>query len=353
MLVTGHAISAWKALRLGVVDAVVTNMKSSRKSSASLFEYAWLLDVLEFVKQKGIGKNPRTVDERVHEVCPSAAASMEDDEIFSLTEDKLSSTFKPWSEHEKKSSRKYPSTRSVFNIVISFVANLLFCFIALIQIWRKAGLKIPAPFLCLVTTLRCYYAGSWMEATTMNAAGFAAVATSAESKSLMNLFLSTRRLKKVALCLGIESGPKTHDFSNTKLVVLMSNRGLKFSAAVIQGLLYSKLSVSVVDVSGRVLQKNVVEEVRKLFHYSVKRGHMTHRDVNECIARLVFHSKSRVDFDDGEVVVIDSSIGSYGGVADTVIPEALCEVRHIAYTLVHMCISIVWSGYCVHTNCES
>lgn len=88
-----------------------------------------------------------------------------------------------------------------------------------------------------------------MESMTITAAGFATVATTAESKSLMHHFMSTRRLKKVALCMGSESNPKTYDFSSTKLVVLISNRGLKFSAAVIQGLLYNKLSVIVVDLS--------------------------------------------------------------------------------------------------------
>ena len=102
MLVTGSTVSAQKALHLGIVDALITRTSCSQKS-----EYTWLLDVLEFIKQKHIGNSLVTIPKGVHDIYPSVASSMRDEEILSLPEDQLSSTFKSRNEYEKKFSSKY------------------------------------------------------------------------------------------------------------------------------------------------------------------------------------------------------------------------------------------------------
>ena len=327
LLVSGQSISAQKALSLGIIDALISNTTCCWKSSMAAYEYTWLLDILNFVKQKSIVKNPVTTScQEVHNVCSSVTVSLKEEEILSLTEVEINSAFIPLTEYERKFTRKYKSTQSIFNFISSFIINLLFCFIALIKIWKSVGLKMPAPYICLLTTLRCYYSGSWMEAMVINAAGFATVATTAESKSLMNLFLSTRRLKKVALCIGNESSEIAYDLSNTKIFVLVSKKGLKFSAAVIQGLLYSRLSVGVVDVSGQVQWSTIIQEIRKLFMYSVKRGYLTASDVDERIGQLHFCSELRVDSCDADVI-IDASIGVSASKTNVIISKSRSEVH--------------------------
>ena len=350
LLVTGQTISAQKALYLGIVDALIPNTKSQQElSTTTSYEYTWLIDILEFVKQRGIGNKPATLNKDVCEIYPPVAP-MEGEEILSLTEDELNSVFKPWNECEEKLSRKYKSTRSIFSITVGFFINLLFCFITLIQIWRSVGLRMPAPYICLLTTLRCYYAGSWMEAMALNAVGFSTIAATAESKSLMHLFLSTRRLKKVALWFGLEQGLKAHDILNTKLVVLVSKRGMKFSAAVIQGLLYNRLSVYAIDVSGQLQQRNIIQEIHHLFQYSVKRGHMTDKDVDECISQLSFHSESVVDFCDEDIVVIDGSIGISDNLIKAMISRITFKVQFWATCTEFNCLR---NGEAMSRLCKS
>lgn len=66
-----------------------------------------------------------TIPKGVHDMYPSLTSSM-GDEILSLSEDQLSSTFKSRNEYEKKFSNKYQSTQSVFNVIVGFIANVLF-----------------------------------------------------------------------------------------------------------------------------------------------------------------------------------------------------------------------------------
>ena len=320
-LITGQTVNAHKAFRLGVVDALMPTTQSSQKSRGG-YEYTWLLDVLKLVKTKG-----KSVAINKH-VFPSVVASMDDEEILSLTEDQISATSKSWNEYHTKSSKKYgASPQRITSVIVSFLAAMAFSFVALVQTWRTVGLKMPAPYVCLLTTLRCHFAGTLREATVMNAAGFANLATTAESKSLMNLFLSTRRLKKAALCFGCDDCHKDFDLASAKVIVLVSKRGMKFSAAVIQGLLYNKLPVSVLDVSHQMSSENLVREIQKLFQYSVKRGYLTNETVDNYISNLHFFPELPTDISDREnTVVVDASIALCDGDVDTLISETLNQV---------------------------
>ena len=150
---------------------------------------------------------------------------------------------------------------------------------------------MPAPYACLQTTFRCLYAGSWMEAMGLNALGFASMATTAETKSLMMLFLVTRKLKKFALMFGLDADAKPQgnlDTQNTAVFVLISKAGLQFSSAFIQSLLYAGFKVYVFDVGENISKKKVSELVNHHFHYALKRGYMKLPEVEAKMERLRF-----------------------------------------------------------------
>ena len=122
----------------------------------------------------------------------------------------------------------------------------------------------------------------------------------AESKSLMNLFLVTRKLKKFALTFGLgssEKSPEKLDKENTAVYVLVSKTGLHFSSAFIQGLLYAEWEVRVYEVS-QGIRRELQSLVRKHFNYALKRGHLKMEEVQERMEKLRFISA--VDRNDGK-----------------------------------------------------
>lgn len=282
LLLTGQAIDAQRALKLGLVDCLMPNLETLVQGGGSegeekSYEYKWLSNLLACVEQKKIGK--RLIQVRSSKGISAVDITVnEERKMGLLTEEELMSELSgKWEECEAKAAVKYPASRGKVKIFLSYLGNVMFYTIALFQLLRQVRFRMPAPYACLQTAFRCLYAGSWMEAMSTNALGFANVATTAETKSLMMLFLATRKLKKFALTVGLDADTTPQGNlhpQDTTIFVLISKAGLKFSSAFIQSLLYADFTVYAVDAGENISEKTVCASVKRHFNYSLKRGHM-------------------------------------------------------------------------------
>lgn len=126
----------------------------------------------------------------------------------------------------------------------------------------------------------------------LNAHGLASLITTAESTSLMWLFLITRKLKKLAI--GFGSSPKATPPSPPSfkragchvVCVFVSADLLDLSVPFVQGLLYSEIPVNVVIADKFIKKSEVVRKVRDCFGYARRRGYMTQEEVGQRVELL-------------------------------------------------------------------
>lgn len=297
LLLTGQAINAQKALKLGIVDCLMPNMetvvrKEQKGGEGKSYEYKWLSGLVACVEQRKVGKRLFHVCTRPEALVVEAITVNVDGAMGSLSEEELMSRLsESWEECEAKAAVKYPTPPGKGRLIPSYLLNTVFYIVALLQLLKQVRFRMPAPYACLQTTFRCLYAGSWMEAMALNALGFASMATTAETKSLMMLFLVTRKLKKFALMFGLDADAKPQgnlDIQNTAVFVLISKAELQFSSAFIQSLLYAGFKVYVVDVGENISRKKVSELVNRHFHYALKRGYMKLPEVEAKMEGLHF-----------------------------------------------------------------
>ena len=116
-----------------------------------------------------------------------------------------------------------------------------------------------------------------------SAQAMASLIISTEAKGLMSLFVTTRKLKKVALNFGIESDEMTLPFDHQKysVMVLMSREFLGLSSAVIQCLLYNEIPVCVCVTDKNFNTAKVFKRVQSHFDYALKRQYMSQLEVGE------------------------------------------------------------------------
>ena len=258
------------------------------------YDYKWLSAVLTFVERRDIGGRPFLVNSK--EGISAVDCNLTTGEWTATSEevmnDKMAET---WQQCEEKAGKKYGDiTRRKWHLLKSYAINLFFYVLALFSLWRRVGTKMPAPYICLQTAFRCLYAGSWSEAMSVNALGFAGLASTAESKGLMGLFLLTRRLKKFALTYGLrakERKQEKFDKEKTIIFVAVSGEGIAFSSAFIQSLLYVGLKVYVTAVGRTIGEKEIQKHVEKHFSYSIKRGHMKMSELKEKMENLHFYDE--------------------------------------------------------------
>ena len=321
---------------MGIVDDLSSQTATVLKSggekvgdveeSTRCYQYNWLLMFLDFVDRKKIGnKTFRLKEDYMVQKCKGRRKDSnllpEDDLLADLGESKL------WDE---KCQKKYPQKTGRLRAICCYIANLVFYMLAVIQLWWKVGTLMPAPYDCLQTTFRCFYAGNWLEAMSLNAQSFSTLVTTAESKSLMNLFLVTRKLKKCALNFGLQGSDQLRPFSkdSDKVFVLISKRGLGYASAYVQSLMYSGLSVSLVDVYDEVVKEKVCSVIKKGYRYALKRRYINEAEVNEQFNRLSYNRGSDLtglisSLQGKRVIVVDASISA--GVGQEATPGMIVE----------------------------
>ena len=289
LIVTGQTVDGKTALKLGIVDKLFPDTQTIWKSAYSqdgsvTYDYQWLSGVLSCVEKRRIGRRKFVVRRREGAMAALNAVvtigrpdNMRFEDVMMLEVEEY------WEQSEAKEKVKYPTTGSRLRRFFGLFLNVLVCAVTVLQVWRKVGLRMPAPLTALFVTFRCLLACTVREAMDISACGMASLIAGTESSSIMSLFLSMRKLKKCAVHFGMQSSSKAVPFKDLECVVavFVSSDLLNLSVPFIQGLLHSGLAVRVVKVDGTVKGAKVVSRVQGLFGYSVKRRHMSSADVEE------------------------------------------------------------------------
>ncbi len=337
ILLTGNPVKAYKAHCIGLVDLIMPDthtLVNSTGDQKSSYDYKWLVSLLSFIERKAIGKREFLVGStRTDLVALDVINVYEEARTRDVEKELIAKYGDLWRDYEYKASVKFTTLNRIDRASVELLNTGLY-FLSLVQLWWNSGSQYPAPYICLLTTFKCASATSWKEAITLNSLGFAVLATSAESKSLMALFLLTRKLKRLAVHFelkGDENPPKV----KKDVTVLISSQGLHYSSTFVQGLLFSGFEVRVVDVSGSLTKSKMEEFVRKHFEYSLKRGHLSVEDVEKKLSHLSFnHGRdvSTMEFDaEGPLSVVDCSMGDGGG--EGVLTHLRKQVREVSFSV--------------------
>lgn len=286
MIVTGQAIDSKKAINLGLVDELFTNTQTVLKSGLrddgnAFYEYQWLSGILMCIENRVIGKKPFTITQ--HKDTTAVGATVDVVQLSGRISEEvmMSAVSENWQECERKAELKYPRESGCCRVLWHFVCHVLVYTLTFLQLWRKVGFKMVAPYACLHTTLRCLYAGTWQQAMSANAHGMAALIASAESSALMNLFLVTRKLKKLAMNFGLQTPGDNTSFKqmDCSVVVYVSNDMLPLSMPFVQSLLFNKITVTVV-ADKTVRQVMVSATILEHFNYALKRKYISNAEVD-------------------------------------------------------------------------
>ena len=279
LLLTGSSITAKKALSLGIVDHLLTETstvaKTTRGQGSQQYEYHWLPGLVRCIEEGRVGRRRLVVGRR--EGVESVECDMEEGVEVPLEKvmgDKEGAQMEIWKRYEEKFAKRFPQRSSISGF-LHYYTDLLAYAAALFQLWRRVGRVMPAPYVTLHSTLQCLYPGRHDNPLSLSTANIARVIVTAESKSIMGLFLAMRALKKYATHYGLRRSKTTFDKERLTVTVLLSEEGLQFGSALIQGLLYAGVRVRGVGVR----EEEVREKVEGLFGYAVKRGHMKEEEV--------------------------------------------------------------------------
>ena len=260
-------------------------------SDEVVYDYQWLNKVLDFLECREIGNQTLEVEKRGVTTAVSAtlqSSGREGCKKMISEEDLVQSLAVDWEACEEKARTKYPVVqKNIFQKILDCVYHVLICSVTVLQIVWTVGLKMPAPYACLQTTLRCYYAGSWLEAMSLNALGLASLIVTPTSKGLMSLFLCSRSLKKAAVNFDRKpSGERASKF-DCNIFVLASDGYKDRWTAFVQGLLYNGLAANLIVPNESLAHLNAEESVREHFKYSLKRRRLIEEEVDEMM-RLLF-----------------------------------------------------------------
>lgn len=281
LIVSGQSIGAKKALQFGIVDALWSETQSH--SNQFGYEYDWIDELLQCIKKRKIGKRKFEITQRNKEVNLSRKSV----HLPQLSEESLRDEMPlSWVKSNKKIPVKY-SAYSMRNL--SFLSpfrhlyNYLLYVITVIQLWRKVKGRMPSPYIALQTVWQCYNATTVYDAVIYSATGFTKLCLTAESKSLMSLFVSARQLKKDALSYAAPRGSQREKTIDSTFVVV-SVSGLQYASSFIQSLIYADMNVIVIMLGPEYSLKNKLRDlIGDHFNYAVKRGHMTQEEVNQKI----------------------------------------------------------------------
>lgn len=333
ILLTGNPVKAHKAHSIGMVDLIMPDTHTLATSTGDMsfsYDYKWLVGLLSLIEAKAIGKREFLVGSSHTDLVAMDTINVYEEVKMRDVEKELIGEFSElWREYEYKASIKYP-TRSYMDWLTYDLLNTGLYMLSLAQLWWSAGSQYPSPYICLLTTFKCASASSYREAIALNSIGFATLAVSAESKSLMSLFLLTRKLKRLAVHFELKEDENPLKFDKD-VMVLISDRGLSYSSVLVQGLLFAGFEVRVVDVTESIDKRKLEELIRKYFAYSVERGHLTTEGVEEKLSNLSFNHGTDVSLmeleQDRPMSLVDCSMGD--GREERVLAELREKVNEV------------------------
>lgn len=288
-LASGQPVSGKRALELGMVDQLFHKTQSLSKSqstsSGAFYDYQWLSGLLTCIEEQKIGVKSFVVV--LKEGGATAVSAVVDVSQLAneISEEVMASSVdENWEECERKAEVKYPPLKGGhFRFFFNFLLNALLYSVTIVQLIRKIGLKMPAPFASLLTTFRCLYAGKWRQIMAVNAHGMSSLVITAESTALMLLFVLTRKLKKLAVSFGLKPSESSTSFRDLdcSVLVYLSKDLLHFSLPFIQSLLYSGVPTNVVVVDKAVVSSEVSPAIRCHFNYALNRGYISSHEVDQ------------------------------------------------------------------------
>ncbi len=338
ILLTGNPVKAHKAHSIGLVDLLMSDthtLSTSTGEKSCSYDYKWLVSLLSLIERKAIGKREFLVGSSHTDLTAMDSINVYEEVKRRDIEKELVGEFgELWNEYEYKASIKYAARGHIDWLAYDLLNTGLYV-LSLAQLWWNAGSQFPSPYVCLHTTFKCASAASYREALTLNSLGFATLAVSAESKSLMSLFLLTRKIKRLAVHFELKEDENPLKFDKD-LMVLISDRGLLYSSVFVQGLLFAGFEVRAVDVSESIDKPRLEKLIRKYFSYSIERGHLTKEDVEEKLSHLSFNhgtDVSMLELDrDRLMSVVDCSMGD--GREERVLTDLREQVNKVSQTLV-------------------
>lgn len=304
MIVTGQAVTAKAARKLGLVDALFHETTTSavfNQDGLDGLTFGWMDELKDCICQRRIGDRLLKISSQV-----SVSGSLSVGEslieltesVFQMdrdaTENLMSQT--DWDLCEKKFTMKYPPSFIRSN---SLVQGIIFS-LALRGVRSSAGRCIPSPYACLETVHKCLKADTLQRAVSITSEGFATLVTTPQSKCLMGLFLQTRAIKKDGETFGLKPGVSTEnrqEFEKDAACVVLPLAGNdETTGCFAQACIYSGIRVILIqpvlgsnDVAG---SDGITQEahwrpiVEKQFQYAVMKGHWTAEKVSEAINNL-------------------------------------------------------------------
>ena len=291
-MVTGQTIDSKKAVKLGVVDQLLDStqtvlLSGENDDGSTAYEYQWLSEVLQCMDGRAFGKRPFEITQRKGTIAANSTVDVAHLSETITQEMLIASVSEDWQECEKKAELKYQRRKGgCCQLLWNFILHALVYTIVFFQLWRKVGFKMVAPYTCLRVTLRCLYAGTWQQAMAISAHGMASLVTSAESSSLMNLFLITRKLKNLAVKFGLKASESIVPFEEMEysVVVSVSNDMLALSTPFVQSLLFNEIPVIV--AIDKIMQAKFSTMVLQHFNYALKRHYISRDEMNSRMGLL-------------------------------------------------------------------
>ena len=339
LLITGNPVSSKKALTLGIVDALSSKTQTSvvqATGDQTTFSYDWLSEVLDCVEKGMIGKKPFSVRCRRGVSAIDVSVGWKETKLL---EDELEEEV---SHGESVAVAKHPPRAFGWcGELVANCTNYLLYVAGVLMLMKRIGRTMPAPFVCLQTAFQCHQTPDWTLAQDLNSLGFARLAITAESKSLMSLFVSMRALRKFSVSFA-DSGDnnvqsvKEFDLGTTSVCVFFDTEGLRYSSAFVQGLAYAGVGVAVVGVAsagGAESHGKFMELVRKHFGYAVSKGHLTDSDAASKVDAIsVLENMEEVQgflAEQDKVVLVDAMMGrdKEGGVLSDEFEKIVAELK--------------------------
>lgn len=304
MIVSGQAVNAKAARKLGLVDALFHKTATLAVFSQDKLDELtldWMGELKDCICQGRIGDRMLKVSSQVSfNGSPSVGESMIEltESIFELDRDATENLADQtdWDACEKKFTMKYPpSFLRSNNLVQGIILSL-----ALRGVRSSAGRCIPSPYVCLEAIHKCLKAISLQHALTATSEGFATLVTTPQSKCLMGLFLQTRAIRKDGETFGLKPSVKAQSrqgFEKEKACVVLPLGDGEIAGCFVQACIYSGIQVILiqpaVESDGAAGNEGITQEthwrcaVEKQFQYAIKKGHWTAEKVSEAINNFV------------------------------------------------------------------
>ena len=304
MIASGQAVSAKAARKLGLVDTLFHETKTSAVFSQEKLKgltLGWISELKDCICQGRIGDRMLKVSSQVSVggSCGVGESMVElTESIFELDRDATENLMDQtdWDACEKKFMMKYPpSFLRSNNLMQGIILSL-----ALRGVRSSAGRCIPSPYVCLETMHKCLKANTLQRAVAATSEGFATLVTTPQSKCLMGLFLQTRAIKKYGETFGLKPSIEAQSrqgFEKDKACVVLPPGDGEITGCFAQACIYSGIQVILIQpaVESDVAAGNdgITQEaqwrhaVEKQFQYAIKKGHWTTEKVSEAISNFV------------------------------------------------------------------